>query len=31
VKDRVGGGGGEVCIFGKWFTKKIGHKPFSKF
>jgi hypothetical protein len=23
VKDSKRGGGGEACIFGKWFTKKI--------
>jgi hypothetical protein len=31
AKDRAEGAGGEVCVFGKWFTKKIGRKSFSKF
>jgi hypothetical protein len=31
VKDRAKGVGGEACVFGKWFTKKIFVKPFSKF
>jgi hypothetical protein len=35
VKDRVegarGGGGGEACIFKKWFTKKLGINHFPNF
>jgi hypothetical protein len=28
-KDR--GGGGEACVFGKWFTKKLGVNHFPNF
>ena len=31
VKDRVEGVRGEACIFGKWFTKKLGVSYFPNF
>jgi hypothetical protein len=33
AKDRAEGvgGGGETCVFGKWFTKKLGVNYFPKF
>ena len=31
AKDRAKGAGGEVCVFGKWFTKKLGVNHFPNF
>jgi hypothetical protein len=31
AKDRVEGAGGEACVFGKWFTKKLGVNHFPNF
>ena len=31
AKDRAEGAGGEACIFGKWFMKKLGINHFSNF
>jgi hypothetical protein len=31
VKDRAEGAGGEACVFGKWFTKKLGVNHFPNF
>ena len=31
AKDRTEGAGGEACVFGKWFTKKLGVNHFFKF
>jgi hypothetical protein len=31
AKDRAEGAGGEACVFGKWFTKKLGVNHFSNF
>jgi hypothetical protein len=31
AKDRAERAGGEVCVFGKWFTKKLGVNHFPNF
>ena len=31
TKDRIEGAGGEACIFGKWFKKKLGVNHFQNF
>ena len=31
MKDRARGAGGEACVFGKWFTKKLGVNHFPNF
>ena len=31
AKDRAEGAGGEACVFGKWFTKKLNIDHFSNF
>jgi hypothetical protein len=31
VRKRVERAGGEVCVFGKWFTKKLGVNHFPNF
>ena len=31
AKDRAEGAGGEACVFGKWFTKKLGVNHFPNF
>ena len=31
AKDRAEGAGGEACVFGKWFTKKLGVNHLSYF
>jgi hypothetical protein len=31
AKDRAEGAGGEACVFGKWFMKKLGVNHFPNF
>ena len=31
AKDKVEGAGGEACVFGKWFTKKLDVNHFPNF
>ena len=31
AKDRAEGARGEACVFGKWFTKKLGVNHFPNF
>jgi hypothetical protein len=31
AKDRAEGAEGEACVFGKWFTKKLGVNHFPNF
>jgi hypothetical protein len=31
VKDKAEGAGGEACVFGKWFTKKLDVNHFPNF